>query len=120
MHDLPDLHPRDAASGGLAQAAEAEPHVTHEVFVIEHADDVLRPTLRIVNRDTRMLSFDHADQGVIEREIGGQRENVRPRHHNRAHAHAVEFDGVVDHLFLKFGNLAELATGGNDELEFVG
>src|SRR5205807_1391103 len=27
MHDLPNLHPRDAAGGGLAQIAEAEPHV---------------------------------------------------------------------------------------------
>ena len=33
---------------------------------------------------------------------------------------AVEFDGAVDHLFLKFGNLAELAAGGDDQLEFVG
>ena len=40
--------------------------------------------------------------------------------HDLADGDAVEFDGVVDHLFLKLGDLAELAAGGDDELEFVG
>ena len=32
----------------------------------------------------------------------------------------VEFDGAVNHLFLEFRNLSELAAGGDDEFEFVG
>ena len=53
-------------------------------------------------------------------EVGGQRKNVGARDHDFADGDAVEFDGAVDHLFLKLGNLAELAAGGHDELEFVG
>ena len=50
----------------------------------------------------------------------GQRKNIGPRDHDFADGDAVEFDGVVDHFFLRLGNLAELAAGGDDELEFVG
>ena len=102
------------------EIAEAQPHPAHEVFVVEHADNVLRAALRIVDRNARVLAFDHACQSLVELQVGGQRKNVGTRHHDFAHGDAVEFDGAVDHLFLKLGNLAELAAGGDDEFEFVG
>ena len=67
-----------------------------------------------------MLAFDYAVEGFVEREIGGQGKNIRTGHHDFADGDAVEFDGVVDHFLLRLGNLAELAAGGDDELEFVG
>ena len=67
-----------------------------------------------------MLAFDHAVQSLVEGEIGGQGKNIGARDHDFADGNAVEFDGVVDHLFLRLGNLAELAAGGDDEFEFVG
>ena len=53
-------------------------------------------------------------------QVGRQRKNIGARHHHFADRDAVEFDGAVNHLFLKLGNLAELAAGGHDEFEFVG
>ncbi len=76
--------------------------------------------LRIVDGDARMLAFDYAVQGFVEGEIRGQGKNIGTGDHDLADGDAVEFDGVVNHLFLRLGNLAELAAGGDDELEFVG
>ena len=81
---------------------------------------MLGAALRIVDRDAGVLAFDHAGQGFVEREVAGQGKNVRAGDHDFAHGNAVEFDGAVDHLFLELGDLAELAAGGDDELEFVG
>src|SRR5579872_211860 len=120
VHDLGYLHAGDAGSGGLAQVAQAKAHPAHQVFVIKHSDNVLGTALRIVNRDARVLSFDHAHEGLVEHKVGGQRKNIRARHHHFANGDAVEFDGAMDHLFLKFRNLSELAAGGDDEFELVG
>src|ERR1700677_617380 len=67
-----------------------------------------------------MLAFDYTSESFVDGEIGRQGENVRTSDHDLAHGDAVEFDGVVDHFFLRLGNLAELAAGGDDEFEFVG
>ena len=120
MHDLADLHAGDARGQGLSEIAEPQAHPAHEVFVIKHTDDVLGTALRVVDRDAGVLAFDHAGQGFVEQEIGGKRKNIRARDHDLANGDAVEFDGVVDHFFLERGNLAELAAGGDDQLEFVG
>ncbi len=48
-----------------------------------------------------------------------QGKNIRPSHHDFADGDVVEFDGRVNHFFLRLGNLAELAAGGDDELEFI-
>ena len=81
---------------------------------------MLRPALRVVNRDAGVLAFDNTGQRLIEAEVSGQRENVRAGDHDFANRNAVQFNGVVNHLFLKFRNLSELAAGGNNQLEFVG
>ena len=80
---------------------------------------MLRTALRIVHRNARVLSFDHARQRFVEHEVGGQRKNIGRAHHDLAHGDAVEFDRAVDHFFLKFRDLAELAARGDDQLEFV-
>src|ERR1700691_1903568 len=120
VHDLADLGTRDARCQRLAEIDEAEAHPADEFLVIKDADDVFGATLRVVNRDTRVLPFDDAVEGFIEGEVGGQRKNIGTSDHDFADGDAVEFDGVVDHLFLRGGNLADLAAGGDDELEFVG
>ena len=76
-------------------------------------------TLRIIDRNPRVLSFNHADQSVVENQIRRERKNIGTRDHNCAHRNAIEFDGVVDHFFLELRNLTELAAGGHDELQFV-
>src|SRR5580700_11659499 len=120
VHDLADLHAGDAGRGGLAKIAEAQTHPAHEVFVVEHADNVFGAALRIIDRDARVLAFNHAGQGFIELQVGGQGKNVGAGDHDFADGDAVEFDGAVDHFFLKLGNLAELAARGHDQFEFVG
>ena len=55
----------------LAEIAEAQAHPAHEIFVIEHADNVLGAALRVVDRDARVLAFDHAGQSFVEH--GGRR-----------------------------------------------
>ena len=72
--------------GGLAEIAQAQAHPAHQVFVIEHADDVLGAALRIVDRDARVLAFDHAGQGFVELQVGGQRKNVGAGDHDFADA----------------------------------
>src|ERR1700728_2003379 len=119
VDDLADLHAGDARGCGLAEIAEAQAHPAHEVFVIKHADDVFRTALRVEDRDARVLAFHHASQRVVEQKVSWQRKNIRPRHHYLFDGNVVEFDGVVNHLFLKFRNLAKLAAGGDDELELV-
>jgi len=44
----------------------------------------------------------------------GREKNIRTGDHDFADGNAVEFDGIVDHFFLRQGNLAELAAGGDD------
>ncbi len=61
----------------LAKIDQAKPNPANELFVIKNADDVFGAALRIVNRDARVLAFDHAVEGFIEREIGGQGKNIR-------------------------------------------
>ena len=78
------------------------------------------PRCGIVDRDAGVLAFDHAGQGFVELQVGGQGKNVGPRDHDFADGDVVEFDGRVNHFFLELGNLAELAAGGDDEFEFVG
>ncbi len=67
MHDLTDLHLRDAGSCrrscGLGQA---EAHPAHQVFGIEHADDVLGAALRIVDGNARVLLINYAGEGFFE------------------------------------------------------
>src|SRR5579864_153597 len=120
VHDLADLHPGDAGGAGLAEIAEAQAHPAHEVLVVKHPHDVFRTALRIVDRNARVLSFDDAYQGIVEHQVGRQRKDIGAGDHHFADGDAVEFDGAVDHFFLEFGNLAELAAGSHDELEFVG
>ncbi len=120
VHDLSDLHAGNAGGGGLAEVAEAKSHPAHEVFVVQHAHDMLGAALRVIHGDARVLAFDDAGEGVVEHEVGGQRKNVGTGDHDFPRGDVVEFDGAVDHLLLKLGNLAELAAGGHDELQFVG
>src|SRR5581483_44008 len=94
-------------------------HPSHEVFHIQNADNMLRTALRIVDRDPRMLFADHPSQGVFEAEISGQGKNVGPRHHDLSNRRIVEFERVVNHLFLELRDLSETAAGGYDQLQFV-
>ena len=81
---------------------------------------MLGAALQIVDWNARVLAFDHSVEGFIEGKVGGQGKNIGTRDHDFADGDAVEFDGVVDHLFLRFGNLAELAAGRDNEFEFIG
>src|SRR6202043_1617823 len=119
VHDLADLHARNTSRGGLPEIAESEAHPAHEVFVVQHTDNVFGTALRIIDRDARVLPLDNASQSLVEQQVGGQRKNIRARDHNLADGDAVEFDGAVDHFFLELGNLAELPAGGHDELQFI-
>src|ERR1700722_13547013 len=120
VHDLANLRARNTRGHGLAKIHQLEPHPADELLVIKNANNVFRPALRIVNRNARMLAFDHAVQRFVEREIGGQGKNIRPRDHDFANRDAVEFDGIVNHFFLRLRDLAELAAGCGSEVEFVG
>src|SRR4029077_19265611 len=112
-----DLHAGDAGCGGLAEVAQTETHPAHQVLVVKDADDVLGPALRIKYWHPRVLTFHNAAESIVKLEVGRQRKNVGPSHHHFFHGDRIELDGAVNHLFLKFGNLAELAAGGDDELE---
>src|SRR5271167_1822108 len=105
---------------GCQGLSEAEASPSHQILGIEDSDDVLGTTQGVVDRNAGMLLFDDAGQGFVEREVAGQRKDVRPWHHDLAHRDAFELKGVVNHLFLERGDLSELAAGGDDKLEFVG
>src|SRR5580693_7752832 len=120
VHDVADLGAGDTRGQGLSEIDQPQPYPADQLFVIEDADDVLGAALRVVDGDARVLAFDHAVEGLVKREVGGEGKNIGAGDHDFADGDAVEFDGVVDHFFLRLGDLAELAAGGNDELEFVG
>src|ERR1700731_418369 len=48
VHNLADLHARNTSGGGLPEIAETEAHPAHEVFVVQHTDNVLGSALRII------------------------------------------------------------------------
>ena len=66
-----------------------------------------------------MLPGHHPGQRFFQREVGAQRENIGARHHQLANGRIVQFQGIVDHFFLEFRNLAKTAAGGHDQLELV-
>ena len=100
--------------------AEAQPRPTHQVLGVKHADNMFGTTLRIVDRDARVLIVDHPRQGFVQVQVGGQRKDSGPRHHHLTRGDVVEFERIQQHLFLRGRELAGVVRGGYDELEFVG
>ena len=74
----------------------------------------------IVDGDAGVLLLDDAGAGLLERHVGGEREDLAARRHDLAHGDVVELDGAMDDLFLKDGKQAHAAGGGGDELELFG
>ena len=58
--------------------------------------------------------------GGFDGEVGRQGKDLLARGHDLADGHILEFEGAVDERFLKGGQDAEAASGGGDELEFLG
>ncbi len=80
---------------------------------------MFRAALGIKHGYARVLPLNHPHQRIIQLQVGGKRKDIRPGDHHLAHGNAVEFDGAVNHLFLKFRDLAELSAGRDDEFKFV-
>ena len=112
VHDLADFHladlylrnahHRDHGTG----RSQTQARPAHEVFGVKHSDNVFGAALRIIDRNARVLIVDHARQRFVEREVGGQRENSRPRHHHLPGGDVVEFERVEQHFFLRGRKLA--------------
>ena len=119
MHDVADLHTRDAHGERLAKIDQPKPNPTDQLLVIQYSHNMFRPALRIVNRDAGVLPFHHAVQGFIEHEIGRQGKNIGTGHHDFADGDVIQLNRIVDHFLLRLGDLPELAAGGDDELKFV-
>src|SRR5579862_4914101 len=82
--------------------------------------NVLRPTLRIVNWNARMLFFGYSSEGFFQRQIARKRENIRPRNHGFTDGNVLQFQCAMNHFFLERRYLAELPAGGDDQLQLIG
>ena len=120
MHDLADLHARNARSHRL-QRIDAEPQASpaHQVLGVQHPDNVFGAALRVVNGNSRMLIFNNFAESVIKRHVTRKGKDIRACNHNLAHSNVVQFQCVVDHLLLSGGNLPKLPAGSNDKFEFI-
>ncbi len=78
---------------------------------------MLRPALGIVHRHARVLLVDHALQGLFQRNIAGQGEDVGTRHHDLAHQNVLQIEGVMNHLLLRPPQNSQPAAGGDDQLQ---
>ena len=121
VHDLVDLHLGNAGGGGWdGGLRQTEAHPAHEIFGVKDADDVLGAARRVVDGDAGVLLVDDAGESLVEREVGGEREDAGARDHDLAGGDVVEFERVEQHLFLGGGDLAGAAGGADDEAKLVG
>src|SRR2546430_8709337 len=120
VHDLANFHVGNARRyrlhriGGITQAGP-----THQVLGVKHSDDVFRATLRIIDRNTRVLLFDHPSQGFLQGEVAGEGEDIGAGHHDFAHRNVFQFQGLVNHFLLEGRNLTELAAGRGNQVELI-
>src|SRR5581483_7801512 len=91
----------------------------HQVLCVEYADDVLGATLGIKNRNSRMLLLHHSVDCVLQRQVPWQRKNIGSRNHHLSHGDVLKFQGMMNHLFLHGGDLLQLPTCRDDELDFI-
>ena len=75
VHDLPDLHLGDTRRAGQSRIGSAEAHPAHQIFGIEHADDMFGAALRIVDRNPGVLLIDTRERASSRVRSGGQRED---------------------------------------------
>ena len=80
---------------------------------------MLGPALRIVDGNAGVLFLNDSAKRFVQGQVAGQGENVRARHHDFTYGDVIQFQRVVDHLFLHVRDLPELAAGGDDQFQFV-
>ena len=117
-HDVPHFQPAgpgDRASRRGAIHAIAQP--AHQVLGVQHSDNVLRPALRIVNRNSRVLLVDDTLQRFLERQIAGHGKDIRPGNHDLAHGNVLQIEGAQDQLSFRRAQYPQSAAGGDDQLQ---
>src|SRR5256885_41664 len=92
----------------------------HQILGVEYSDDVFRAALRVIDGNARVLLLDYPSQGFLQGEVAGKGKNIRAGHHDFAHRNVFQFEGLVNHFFLKGRNLTELAASRHKQLELIG
>src|ERR1035438_1354914 len=119
-HDLPQ-QAVDAKGAAGAAAANGEPPLfphPQQGLIVEQPDDFFRRPL--IYGQARMLLFDHGVQHVVQGGGARDRDDIVARDHDLAHRNGAEVEHAMDHVLLRLGQVPQTATGGDDQLEFLG
>ena len=79
-------------------------HRVQEIAQVEDADDVLGRLP--VDRVARVRRLQHRPQALLGRQVGGQRDDLGPRHHHVLGLLVGEVEDLVEHLLLLLLELA--------------
>ena len=116
-HELADLQLWLAVA---PSPQRAQMQAAKQIPRIQNSHDVLAALLGVVNRDPRVVLVQNSAGSLVERKIGGQRKNIRTRHHHLAHRHIAQVEGVMNDVFLQFGQHAYAAAAGDHQLQLLG